>query len=497
MSNILILLDGEIIQESGITNGTGIRALEVAKALKRKKNKVLIAETKHKKDYSIHNINIRQWDKKKIKKLVKNKKVVIFIPGIPNSSMIYNYFENIKIPTIIDLHDPFYINSLFKKNRKENSDLKNYMCYLLKKGDFFICSNERQRYFYQGVLASLGRLGLKEIVSIVPMGIPIEKPKKKKLKGIINGKIILWPGEFYPWFDPLTAINALELVVKKYPNTKMLFVGADYDHYNKYLRERVNNIKNHIKKKKINKHIVFIDWLPYNKRETMYNTSDISVITYFNTIENQFSFRTRVLDCVWGNLPVICTEGDYLSEIIKNEGFGEIVKEKDYKKLAYKIIKMLDNKPTLNKNLIAKFHWDNIIKPINDFCNNPFFSYHEQISLETSVEYFIRLEKKKNELKEIKKRKNQLIYEKNESIKDIKKKEKLKIKCLRKREKEKGECLKKKIKDREKEINEKEKEIQNLKNDVNSIINSKGYKYVLSNIWKVYNKISIKRKIKK
>src|SRR5690606_9131553 len=85
-------------------------------------------------------------------------------------------------------------------------------------GDFFLCASERQRLFYLGQLAALGRVNpstyendphLRGLLDIAPFGLDSTPPihERDVLKGVVPGirssdKLLLWGGGLYSWFDP-------------------------------------------------------------------------------------------------------------------------------------------------------------------------------------------------------------------------------------------------------------------------------------------------------
>ncbi|MDQ5821624.1 MAG: glycosyl transferase family 1, partial [Actinomycetota bacterium] len=88
----------------------------------------------------------------------------------------------------------------------------------LATGDAFVCASERQRDFWLGMLASLGRIDLdayrrdpsmRALIDVVPFGLPDEPPvpADPALKGVIPGiaesdLVLLWGGGVWNWFDP-------------------------------------------------------------------------------------------------------------------------------------------------------------------------------------------------------------------------------------------------------------------------------------------------------
>ena len=52
------------------------------------------------------------------------------------------------------------------------------------------------------------------------------------------------------------------------------------------------------------------DWVPYGDRGSYFHEVQIGVSTHYENLETRFSFRTRILDYLWAELPIIATGGD-------------------------------------------------------------------------------------------------------------------------------------------------------------------------------------------
>ena len=513
MSRVIIFSYEPIFPEHG-SSGPSIRNWEIAKALTRRDHKVTIAEWGHSEDYTKNKIKFIKWDEKELKDISKRFDVAL----IQESHAVSEYFNNIdNIPTIVNLTIPISIEAAADqiKNKEEffiNDGLVPAAISLMK-GDFFFCASERQKYFYTGMLNLLGRINPytydKKLIDIVPVAAPVEIPKIKEniIKGKIvpkNKRIILWPSSIFSWFDAITAIEAMKIVNKKINDAVMVFVGADNPNVNVMTKKNVDFAK---KKAKdlglLNKTVYFMDWLPYEKRTNMYLESEFAVVTYPVGPETEMSFRTRITDCLWGRLPVICTRGDSVAEIIEKEGLGATVEEKNPKELADKIIEFLTNKQELkriskrvDKFIREKMNWDVVIGPIDKFCKNPKIDkYKEKItpfSIINEREELIQNQKSQisylkanldghaRNLKEMKeafdernneiKKRDNTIEEKNKEIKkvneernkEIKKRDKI-IEML---EKEKNKEIKKK----ETIVKEWNKEIKRINDERNNDI---------------------------
>jgi len=398
MSRVIIFSYEKVFPKYG-SSGPSIRNWEIAKALTRRGHNVTIAEDGHSKDYTKDKIKFIKWDEKELKDISKRFDVAL----IQESHAVSEYFDKIdKIPTIVNLTIPISIEAAAGQinNKKEFFINDGFVPAItsLMKGDFFFCASERQKHFYMGMLNILGRINPytynKKLIDIVPVAAPVEIPKIKTniIKGKIipkNKRIILWPSSIFSWFDAITAIKAMDIVSKKVNDTVMVFVGADNPNINVMTKKNVNAAKKKAKELGLlNKTIYFMDWLPYEKRTNMYLESEFAVVTYPIGPETEMSFRTRIIDCLWGRLPVICTKGDSVAEIIEKEGLGATVEEKNPKELAEKIIEFLTNKQKLkriskkvDKFIREKMNWDVVIGPIDKFCKNPKIDqYKEKIT---------------------------------------------------------------------------------------------------------------------
>jgi len=388
MSRVIIFSYEPIFPEYG-SSGPSIRNWEIAKALTRRGHKVTIAEWGHSKDYTKNGIKFIKWDEKELEDISKRFDVTI----IQESHAVSEYFNKIdKIPTIVNLTIPISIEASAHQIRSKGEFFVNDGVFptllSIMKGDFFFCASERQKHFYMGMLNLLGRINPytydKKLIDIVPVAAPVEIPEIKKnvIKGKIvpkNKRVILWPSSIFSWFDAITAIEAMKVVSKKVKDAVMVFVGADNPNVSVMTEKNVKSAKKKAKELGLlNKTVYFMDWLPYEKRANMYLESEFAVVTYPIGQETEMSFRTRIIDCLWGRLPVICTKGDSVAEIIEKESLGATVEEKNPKELAEKIIEFLTNKQELkriskrvDKFIREKMNWDVVIEPIDKFCKNP------------------------------------------------------------------------------------------------------------------------------
>ena len=75
----------------------------------------------------------------------------------------------------------------------------------------------------------------------------------------------------------------------------------------------------------IEKCIIFNDWVPYASRQNYLLEADIGLSLHRDIAENRFAFRTRFMDYLWAGLPSVATEGDVLSDVVRDSGLGRLV----------------------------------------------------------------------------------------------------------------------------------------------------------------------------
>ena len=132
------------------------------------------------------------------------------------------------------MYDPFHLEQL--EQSRETADLRARARWTGRRGrstsrparDFFLCASEKQRDFWLGHLAALGRVNtvsydadptLRSLIMVVPFGVPGQPPVKTRdaVRGVVPGigpddDVLLWGGGVYNWFDPLTLLHAVDRV---------------------------------------------------------------------------------------------------------------------------------------------------------------------------------------------------------------------------------------------------------------------------------------------
>jgi glycosyltransferase involved in cell wall biosynthesis len=266
----------------------------------------------------------------------------------------------------------------------------------LQRGDFFVCASEKQRDFWLGQMSALQRVNpatfdedesLRSLIDVAPFGMPAGPPVRTMdaaIRGVVPGIdaddfILIWGGGIYNWFDPLTLIEAVGRVAADFPDVKLFFMGSA--HPNPEIPKMAMASSAYVLAEKLGllgKHVFFNEgWIDYGERQNYLMEADVGVSTHYEHLETRYSFRTRILDYIWCELPILATQGDTLSQLATERGLGLTVPPEDIEACADAIRQLRADRELYQRcvdNLRAikpEMTWDEAMSAIVRFCRNP------------------------------------------------------------------------------------------------------------------------------
>ena len=314
------------------------------------------------------------------------------------------FLRKARSPLVFDIYDPvlFELMETAPDAAEENrtGQLRSHVQLLnqvLRRGDFFICASERQRDLWLGALVANGRIPasgaadpeLRDLIDVVPFGIdptPIApatagRPNLTAAIPALAGaeRIIVWPGSIWDWTDSQIVMKAMCILAQSSPGIHLvLFAGRHptEGHIETSPARKARALANEFQ---LNGRLVhFIDdYIPYKERGRYLAECDAAVSTHRANLESHFAYRTRLLDCVWAGLPIVCTEGDVMAEMVARHGFGIAVPADNAEALAcaFKRICMdAEFAATCRTHIFENrrfFGWNDAVKPLVHFCDRP------------------------------------------------------------------------------------------------------------------------------
>lgn len=388
--------------------GPGVRCFEMAKILSEHFDITLLVPDScdiKSKSFEILFYNSNSASKS-IGKLIQKADIVIAQNLRPTLLWKIN---RLKIVYIADLYDPLTVEVL-EYSKYESSRQKkyvfdfNYYSLLLQinTANHLLCASNRQRDFYTGILSDQKLIDpnvyqqspdIKKLISLVPFGLSKDKlpvlniqTVKSKIPNLKeNDKIIYWGGGIFNWFDPLSIIKAIEQISKTRGDIKLFFLGVKHPNPKIKQMEIAKRSIDYCKKKDLLDKFVFFNygWTPYQERVHFLSRASMAISTHFDNLETRLSFRTRVLDYLWAELPMIMTKGDSMADLCQEKNLGIVVKFQNVKEIQKAILDLADDKKRTDqiKSNIAKakveFYWENCLKDLvnlikaDDFLKRP------------------------------------------------------------------------------------------------------------------------------
>ncbi len=300
-------------------------------------------------------------------------------------------------PVVVDIYDPYHLENLEMggADRAEEDRAVTRQSGVvnagLRRGDFFTCASERQRDFWLGSLAALGRVNpynyaadplFGRLVSVVPFGLPDEPPQRSGpgLRGVVPGigpddKVVLWGGGVYDWLDPISLLRAAGRLSRRVPELRVVFLGMRHPNPaapQMRVAAQLQDLSGQLGL--TGKHVFFnAGWAPYALRADFLLDADVAVSTHLDHIETRYSFRSRVLDYLWAGLPMVLTAGDVLADEVAEAGLGVAVPPGDDEALEEALEFVLVNPPPPELfEAVAPLHtWQRAAQPLAEFCRHP------------------------------------------------------------------------------------------------------------------------------
>jgi glycosyltransferase involved in cell wall biosynthesis len=294
---------------------------------------------------------------------------------------------------VADLYDPITLEQLAidprgergRWLRREYTALLNEQLHL---GDFFICASERQRDYWLGALAALGRLNgdtwdggnFRSLIDVVPFGLPPEPPQAAGpvLKGTVPGiapedRLILWGGGLWDWLDPATPVRAMEKVAARHPQARLVFF--DSPRLRMAAAEQTRQLAADLGL--LGHQVIFTDWLPPERWGSCLLEADVGLSFHPASAETRLAFRTRLLDYIWAGLPIATASGDILSQLVTEHGLGYVVTPGNVSGLADALNALLDEADARGtrraafREVAGRFTWERVARPLLDYCRQP------------------------------------------------------------------------------------------------------------------------------
>ncbi|HLX89953.1 MAG TPA: glycosyltransferase, partial [Acidimicrobiales bacterium] len=301
------------------------------------------------------------------------------------------------MPLAIDMYIPTHLENLEAGHRDPESrrnDISHQVLVIeadLRRGDFFLCANERQRNFWLGSLSSAGRVNpanhiddptFRSLLDVVPFGVAAGigtsggHPLRDAFAAIgPDDPVVVWGGGVYDWLDPLTPVRAVDRARRHVADIRLVFLGMHNPHPaipEMDIATRLRALSEELGL--TGTHVFFNEqWVPYRQWADYLGDADLAVSTHLDHVETRFSSRTRVLDYIGAALPMVLTDGDELTELVAERGLGYAVAPGDDAAVAEALVRLVTDGPPGGDfaALAAELAWPTVAAPLRRWCSAP------------------------------------------------------------------------------------------------------------------------------
>jgi glycosyltransferase involved in cell wall biosynthesis len=298
---------------------------------------------------------------------------------------------------VFDLYDPETLETLelFARRRPP---LRRLMVALtldrledaLRAGHHFMCAGEVQRDLWIGAMLALRLVTpaaydrdptLRSVLDRVPFGVPSERPRahgagaRGAFRQIADGdEIVLWNGGVWRWLDAGTAIRGIARLAARRPGVRLVFMGRSVAPAGQAAAREARGLAESLGV--LGETVLFNEgWVPYEDRADWLLEADCGVATAIDHLETRFAFRTRLVDCFWAGLPVVCTRGDELADRVARDDLGAVVAPGDDEALARAVETVLDRGRAAYSDGLARaaasHEWKVVAEPLRRWVTSP------------------------------------------------------------------------------------------------------------------------------
>jgi SAM-dependent methyltransferase/glycosyltransferase involved in cell wall biosynthesis len=289
---------------------------------------------------------------------------------------------------VVDMITPMHLEN-FERTPKEYEYARWLLTDALARGDFFVCGNERQRLHWLGMLAGLGRLPfhgkaehpeLRYLIDLVPFGIPDVPPVKNRpvLKGVRAGIgpddfVVTWFGGIWDWLDPVPIVRAVGAAWKQDSRIKLFFSAYRCPNGSvSQMAQRVRGLADELGL--LDRCVFFNDYpVPFDERADYLLETDAGILCQARNLETQMSARTRILDYLWADCPLLINDGDEWAQTIRQHGLGTVVAENKVEQWREAILDLcgdVESRVRMRANIARikqRLRWRDCVEPLVQF----------------------------------------------------------------------------------------------------------------------------------
>lgn len=273
--------------------------------------------------------------------------------------------------TIIDLHGPLLLETLFRAG-EETTTYYHQKLKALSKGDFFTCAGERQRnYFYAWL--SLAGFDLRQIpIDVVPFSLDPALPQHQYPADELQ---FVYGGLFLPWQDPVLGLRVLVEEMHAHNQGHLYFFGGNHPWVKMPPMQKFEQVKDLL----INSPYTTISpAIPRDALIERYKSASLAWDVMSHNAERGMAFTSRTVEYLWTGLPVVYNNYAELADYIGRYEAGWLVDPTDEAQIRRTVQEIFANPSEIIRRgqnaqrlVSEQLNWQSSVAPIVNFLQNP------------------------------------------------------------------------------------------------------------------------------
>lgn len=300
----------------------------------------------------------------KAKQILSEGYDILYFHGIPLSFPFLKKSKETSPKIVNHVHgitNPFAVNKSRIVNNALMINLYNkYRKKVIQKSDLILLASDKDAY--HSFLKEFDKDTSQKIHYIPNFADPDifkfhDKNQMRKLLNLpLNHDILVNTGRLNIQKDPFLLLNAFAYLKNELHSKAVLFLIGDGD-----LR---NDLEQKIKEMNIAEHVKLLGRLEREKVALWLSASDVYVYTSFGN-----GSPIALIEAAMCGLPIVSTDVTGVHDLVINDRTGYLAQGRDYKDIAAKIKRALENKNKLSENILElsrSYSIQNISKKIID-----------------------------------------------------------------------------------------------------------------------------------
>ena len=200
----------------------------------------------------------------------------------------------------------------------------------LQESDVLLHSGPAGRHYLLGMLSLLGRIAPGHPdpgsdVLDVPFAAPPREESPPKPVAVDpplprGARCLLWTAGVYAFFDGIRALRVFEAVAPKDRSLHFVVAGGSQDSGHPRDREAWEEFRGAVEASAQRDRIRFVPWVPYAERAAVHALASLGIVCTRAGVEDEISWRNRVVDAAWAGVPQVLDGDDDLTRIMVQAG---------------------------------------------------------------------------------------------------------------------------------------------------------------------------------